>query len=307
MKIFSLLLLSFNLFAATSAKLALNWKPEQEFGGFYAAQLNNHYQKNNLAIDILEGGTTTPVVQLVASGKAEFGILSGDEVILAHQNNMDIVAIYNVYQTSPMMIMSHKEKKAKNLQDVFTGGILAVEKGHPYFKFLETKYDLSKTKVVPYTGGVREFLANKELSQQGFITSEPIAAKKAGAQVDTFLVSDAGYDPYTEVVVTTKKYYEKNKATVDAFLKATHNGWKDYLNKKDTTEKVNAHMHKLNPTMDIATLNEGAKAQINLIVNKKYPLGTFSEERWNKLAKQLVDLKVVKTIKPAKEYFIEFK
>jgi ABC-type nitrate/sulfonate/bicarbonate transport system substrate-binding protein len=39
-------------------RLALNWKPEPEFGGFYAAPFSN----NGLDVEILPGGAGTPTV-----------------------------------------------------------------------------------------------------------------------------------------------------------------------------------------------------------------------------------------------------
>src|SRR4051794_36737259 len=60
-------------------KLALNWKPEPEFGGFYAAP----YSKHGLDVEVLPGGSGTPTVQMVGAGSVNFGIVSADEVILA--------------------------------------------------------------------------------------------------------------------------------------------------------------------------------------------------------------------------------
>ncbi|HEX5638061.1 MAG TPA: ABC transporter substrate-binding protein, partial [Gammaproteobacteria bacterium] len=37
--------------------LALNWKPEPQFGGFYAAQVSGYYEKNDLDVKIMEGGS----------------------------------------------------------------------------------------------------------------------------------------------------------------------------------------------------------------------------------------------------------
>src|ERR1700684_3655251 len=69
-------------------KLALNWKPEPEFGGFYAAP----YAKYGLDVDILPGGAGTPTVQMVGAGSVDFGIVSADEIILARSHGNDVVA-----------------------------------------------------------------------------------------------------------------------------------------------------------------------------------------------------------------------
>src|SRR5690349_23770533 len=41
---------------AVKLQLALNWKAEPEFGGFYAAKLAGYFEKRGLNVDITEGG-----------------------------------------------------------------------------------------------------------------------------------------------------------------------------------------------------------------------------------------------------------
>ena len=40
----------------TQVRLALNWFPEAEHGGFYAALVHGYYQKRGLQVEILGGG-----------------------------------------------------------------------------------------------------------------------------------------------------------------------------------------------------------------------------------------------------------
>jgi NitT/TauT family transport system substrate-binding protein len=80
-------------------KLALNWKPEPEFGGFYAANANGNYSKHNLNVEIIGGGDQVP--QMVAAGQVEFGIVAADELITARAKGIDLVAVFAVYQTNP--------------------------------------------------------------------------------------------------------------------------------------------------------------------------------------------------------------
>ena len=71
--------------AGEKVKLSLNWVPEPEFGGIYAAQQNGNFAKHGLDVEIVPGGAGTPTWQLVAGGKAQFAVASADEVIIARQ------------------------------------------------------------------------------------------------------------------------------------------------------------------------------------------------------------------------------
>lgn len=298
-------LISVSIFAApTKVRLILNWKPEAEFGGFYAAKLAGHYEKAGLDVEILPGGVGTPVIQMVEGGKAEFGISSADEVVISRAKGASLIALFAAYQTSPTAIMTRSERGFKHLKDVFTNeGTLAAERGLAYMRFLEKKYGFSKLKIVPYIGGVSQMQSDPKMSQQCFLFAEPLQARKAGLKPQAFLVAESGFNPYNTIVITQDGYLKKNPEVVEAFVKATRQGWEAY--QKNPTA-ANKHMAELNPTMDLETFTEGAKAQSELIENgetKKHGIGTMNEERWTVLAQQLKDLGLVDKTFPAATYF----
>ena len=276
---------------AEKVPLALNWKPEPQFGGFYAASLNNETaQRNRIALEVTPGGAGTPVVQMVAAGQFNFGIASADEVIVARARGADVVAVFAAYQTNPQAIMTHAENGFKTLADVYASkGTLAIQKGLPYALYLDKKYAGKKAAViVPYLGGIQNFLADKNYSQQCFATSEPLAAEKLKAKVKTFLVAEEGFNPYTTVLVVRGDFLKSNKELVSRVVDTVRAGWKAYLVDPTAT---NARMHELNKSMDLATFAESAKAQKPLIETAS--LGVMTEARWTTLRQQLVDLKLV--------------
>lgn len=293
--VLSLILISGNLFAADPIRLVLNWKAEPEFGGFYSAALEGIYKKHGLDVEIVEGGSGTPTVQMLANKKVEFAIVSADEIILSQDRKTTnkVKALFAVYQTSPYIIMSHAEKGYKNLKDVFQSeGILSVQSGLPFYPYLVKKFGKPKVQIVPYLGGIGSFLKDKNFSQQGFATTEPTAAEKAGAKVKTFLIADEGFNPYLVVLATTEEVLKKKPEVVTKIIQATREGWISYL--KDPTA-TNKHMAKLNKALDLDTFNKGAKIQEPLIVIKGTEIGSMSESRWVTLVDQLHDLGLIKT------------
>jgi NitT/TauT family transport system substrate-binding protein len=300
MKLFLLLILfTSQALAVTKIKLALNWKPEPQFGGFYAAQINGEFKKRNLDIEILEGGSGTPTVQMLANKTLPFAIVSADEIILSQDRNVKskVIAIFATYQTAPYMIMSHKARGFKNIKQVFDSleGNISIQSGLPFYIFLANKFGKPNVQVVPYLGGISHFLNNPKLSQQGYITSEPLLAKKAGVEVNSFLVADEGFNPYVTVLAINADYLKENPELVTQVVQAVRAGWKAYL--KDPTP-ANLHMSKLNKSMDLETFKLSAEAQKSLIQNKetaKVGLGIMNKERWQTLIQQLTDLKLIKS------------
>ena len=166
----------------TKVKLALNWVPEPEFGGFYAAREGGAYLRQGLDVDIMGGGAGVPVLQMVATGRADFGTVGGDELVTARARGADVVAIFATFQTSPQGIMVHASRKLGNLRDAFHPGTLAIEPGLPYAGVLEEairvgrRADRSRT-----TAASRDFSRIPNFGQQCYVTSEPIAAKMQGS------------------------------------------------------------------------------------------------------------------------------
>lgn len=292
--------------AATPAAvtLVLNWKPEAEFGGFYAAEVDGAYANENLKVKILPGGVGTPAVQMVGAGQAEFGVSSADEVMLAQDRGADVVAIFSVYQTNPQCLMFRADRDAKDIPALLSSGILAVQRGLPYFQFLEKKYGPIKAKVVPYLGGVGQLAENPMVTQQGFEFSEAILAEKKNLKVKTFLIADSGFNPYTAVVITRRAYAEKNRDKVDAFRRAIALGWQAY---QRDPQPANVVMNKLNPSMDLDTLAKSAKAQSPLIESaetRKTGLGSMKLARWAELGEQLKSLGLIKKTKAPESYLL---
>jgi NitT/TauT family transport system substrate-binding protein len=284
---------------SVALQFALNWKAEPEFGGFYAAKLSGAFEKRGLNVEITEGGAGTPVVQMVANSKVPFGIAAADEVVLSQARGTDVVALFAVYQTNPQGIMVHPERGFKSIADVFAApGTLAIQSGAPYTLFLQNKFAKAKVNLVPYAGGLAQFLTDANYSQQCFVTSEPLLAKKKNKPAATFLIADAGFNPYGAVVVARRQYIDKNPKQVGDLIEAIRDGWSEYLR---APEAANGLMVKLNPAMDGATMKEAADVQKPYILTANAPnseLGKMTGERWTSLVDQMADLKLIKK-KPA--------
>jgi NitT/TauT family transport system substrate-binding protein len=243
----------------------------------------------------------------VASGQVEFAVASADEVVIARSNGADVVAIFTIYQTCPQGIMTHGSRGMKGIEDVFKQpGTLAMQAGLPYAAFLVKKYGTAPgLRIVPSPGGsIAAFLADPNFSQQCFVTSEPVLARQQGADPVTFLVADAGYNPYTTVLATSGSYLNGNRDVVNRMVMAVRDGWLSYVNDPVPGNQL---MQGLNRTMDDRTFADSAAAQKPLIVGDKEPrpaIGSMTNQRWQRLIQQLVDLKVIEQAPPAEACFV---
>jgi NitT/TauT family transport system substrate-binding protein len=288
----------------TKVTFALNWVPEPEFGGFYAARETGAYRRQGFDVDIRGGGAGVPVLQMVATGRADFGTVGADELVTARARGADVIAVFATFQTSPQGIMVHAARNLEGLRDVFQSGTLAIEPGLAYAAYLKNLYPWQDVKIVPYDGGVARFLADPMFAQQCYVTSEPIAAKRQGGDPQVFLVADSGFNPYTTVVIAKRELVAQKPEMVAAFVAASAEGWGAYLQDPRPTNEL---LGRLNSSMDAETLTAAAEAQKPLIeteLTKREGLGTMTTERWETLAKQLAELKLIDAAPATSELFV---
>lgn len=296
--------------AQTAVTLQLNWKPEPQFGGFYEGQRAGVYEKNGLKVDVRPGGVGTPTIQMVGAGQVPFAIVSADELVLARSKGNKVVALFAVYQTNPQAIMARASRNLTDIGQLFDGGTVALQSGLPYAQYLFKKYDVNKKKaagqvrIVPSPGGdLSVFRQDANYAMQCFATSEPLAAKAAGVEPKVFLVAEAGFNPYTTVLVTTEDYLAQNPQVCKQMVTAVRQAWTSYLANPADTDKL---MNGLNPTMDLKTMAASGEAQKPLIQTsetEKAGLGLMTEARWQALIDQMKDLGLVQNPPAAKDCF----
>jgi len=289
---------------ADPIELALNWKAEPQFGGFYAAQVRGFYAQQQLDVNVVEGGSGTPTIQMLAAGKVPYAIVAGDELIISRARGAgDVVALFATFQTSPQAIMTHAERGFTAIDEVMkSDGVLLWQAGLPYAQFFAKKYAPLTVRTAPYLGGIGNFQNDPTLSQQCFLTSEPLTAARAGLKTKTFLIAESGYNPYTTVLVTTRAHLQQHPDEAKKLVDAVRRGWEDYLRDPAPT---NRKMAELNKAMNAATFDESARAQVDLIKTAQIKqLGEMSAQRWQTLIEQLQDLKIIRRPVAAQQVFV---
>jgi NitT/TauT family transport system substrate-binding protein len=271
----------------------LNWFPEAEHGGYFAAEVHGGFAAAGVKVKILPGGPNSPVVQQVASGKIDFGVTNADRVLLGRAQEADVVAVMSPLQTSPRSIMVHEKSGIRSF-DALKNVTLAMSGGATWAQFLQKKLPLDGVRIVPSPGGsVVQFLREEKFAQQAYVFSEPFVAEKAGGDPYNLMVSDLGFNPYTSVLICRRETIEKHPELVRKMVEASIEGWQKYLSAPD---KTNRHIHKINHEMDLGILAFGAKALRPLCVNDEVSeeqLGRMTLARWKTLVEQLEDVEAI--------------
>lgn len=270
-------------------RIALNWFPDVEHGGFFAALVHGYYRDAGLDVELVPGRPDAPVLPQVAAGRVEFGVADASEVLVGRAQGVPIVALAAGLQHNPRCVLVHAESEARSLADL-RDMTLAMNTREPFAAFLQALYTWPEVRVVPYSGSLAPFLADPRAATQAYLFSEPLVAEAAGARVRCLLVADLGFDPYASLLITREELLAERRELAAKLTAATLRGWEQYL--RDPSA-ANAEIRARNADLGPDLLARSAAALAPLVRSEGAPVGHMTPERWKTLASQLVEIGLI--------------
>ncbi len=273
--------------------LMLNWYPEAEHGGFYAAQVNGTFEKHGLEVTLKPGGPNAPVAQELLTGRVEFAVGNADDVLLFCEQDADIVALLAPIQNTPRCILVREDSDVDSLTKL-SGLTLQANAGRPFVDYMKSQGLLNGVQVVPYPGTVTNFVADENTAIQAYSFSEPLLAEQQGVKTRKLMLSEAGFNPYASCLITTDSYISDNQDIVQRMVSACQEGWQAYLQESESANAAILADNQHGMTQE--ALNFGAEQLAPLCRTAEMSnedVGRMSQERWETLVKQFVELGLV--------------
>jgi ABC-type nitrate/sulfonate/bicarbonate transport system substrate-binding protein len=210
----------------------LDWNPNTNFSGLYAAKDKGYYLEEGLDVKIEEAGAN--VLPLVAANKAQFGISYQEQVTFARLNDsIPVVSIAAIVQHNSSGFASFKEKGIKTAAD-FEGksyGSWGTEVEEVTIKALMDKAgaDFSKVSIVTI-GETDLFAVIEKLADFAWIYYgwDGIAAELKGAELNFIPLRelDPAFDYYTPVIISSESLINEHPDLVKRFMRATARGYR---------------------------------------------------------------------------------
>ena len=223
-----------------------NWYAQAEHGGFYQAVAQGIYKKHGLDVTIRMGGPQVNIVQMMAASQADCVMGSSDiQMMQVREGGVPVVNVAAFFQKDPQVLIAHDD--VKTFEDLKGKTILiGAQANRGYWPWLKSKFGFTDAQTRPYTFNIQPFVADKDAAQQGYLTSEPYAIQKAGVKTTVLMFSDHGFPAYATTVTCMEKTLKDRRQQVEAFVKASAEGWKSYL---ADPAPANALIKKDNPNM----------------------------------------------------------
>jgi NitT/TauT family transport system substrate-binding protein len=270
-----------------------NWRAQAEHGGYYQAVATGIYAKHGLDVTVRPGGPQMNNPQLLAAGAIDFSMGSDSFNGLNFvRNNIPLVVVASIFQKDPRVLIAHPGQGHDSLAALKGKPILiASASRNNYWQFLRAKYGYTDDQIRPYTFNMAPFLADKTTIQQGFLTSEPLKAQKAGIKPVVHLLADNGYVSYATTLETRSQMVKERPDVVQRFVNATIEGWYSYL--YGDRSAANALIKKDNPEMDDEQLTYSHTKMLEYgIVDSgdalKLGIGAMTDQRWREFADSMI-------------------
>ena len=223
-----------------------NWYAQAEHGGFYQAVAQGIYKQHGLDVKIRMGGPQVNIVQMMAAGQSDCVMGSSDiQMMQVREGGVPVVNVAAFFQKDPQVLIAHDDvKKFEDLKDKTL--LIGAQAHRGYWPWLKSKFGFTDAQTRPYTFNIQPFVADKNAAQQGYLTSEVFALQKAGVKTTVLMFSDHGFPAYATTVTCMDKTLKDRQQQVEAFVKASAEGWKSYL---ADPAPANALIKKDNPNM----------------------------------------------------------
>jgi NitT/TauT family transport system substrate-binding protein len=246
------------------------------------------------------GGAQVNGLQLLLAGQIDMFMGSDLEVLQASARGLPVVTVAAVFQKDPVVLMAHPDvTRIEQLKGrpIFIGSASNLT----FWPWLKARYGFDDSQKRPYSFSIQPFLIDRSSATQGYATSEPYAAQKAGLNPTVFLLADLGYPPYAQTIVATRSYLARNPDRVRRFIEATAEGYKRYLADPASGDAL---IRKANPQMEEALLHYGQEKirSFGLVTGgdaARLGLLAMTDERWKQTAQFMTGAGM---LKPGTDY-----
>ncbi len=237
---------------AASVQLQLQWTPQAQFGGYYAAQEQGYYEEENLTVEFLPGGGDI-VPQQVGSAPdgPEFTIAWVPKVLQAREAGSDLIQIAQVFQRAATLavswgdsgILTPEDWEGKRvgawpfgneLEVIATATLAGLTEGEDYTR-VEQDFDMSEL-LAAYDGceasdtdcvDVAEAMVYNEYAQLLETTNPDTGELFTPADLNVLNYNDYGTAMLQDALWARESWLaeEGNEDVAIRFLRASFRGW----------------------------------------------------------------------------------
>ena len=286
--IFLLLFYSFPLSAdelpLDKVVLQLKWFHQFQFAGYYAAKAKGFYQQEGLDVEIRQRDPKLPVIGMVVSGQAQYGI-SDSSAVVNFANGDPVVALAAIMQHDPLVLISKKSSGIVSPQEMRGKKIMFDASGGNEAPIVAMMTEAGITSEfyshIPSTFSNEDLEYDRVDAMPGYVNDQPFYFKQKGIEINIINPLSYGLDFYGDILLTSRNELTENPLRAYKFRRASLRGWKYALENPDEIIDIILQQYQTDKSKEY--LKFEANGINKLILPDVIPLGSIDINRFKRV------------------------
>ena len=225
----------------------LKWLFNISVVGDLWADAHGNFARNGLKVAVKAGGPEKDAIKELEIGHAQFGVASADQVIRAVSKGSPIVVLAQLFQVNPLHWIYRPDRTPLKTPQDLKGKTIGITYGgndETIMRALLAKYNIKEDEVklfsvrydyTPFYQGEVDLWPLYRNAQAPIIGEK---LRKAGEAFDLMSPSKMGIQFVANSVVTTQKMLDERPQTVQRFMKALLEAWREALDPANADQAV---------------------------------------------------------------------
>jgi putative hydroxymethylpyrimidine transport system substrate-binding protein len=226
---------------STSVELMLDYFPNADHAGIYAAEAGGHFRQAGLDVEIREPPDPAAPIKQVAAGRVDLAISYEPEVLRARDQGLSVVSVAAIVQKPLTSIMSLPKAKVDEPADLAGKrvGTAGIDYQEAYLRAILTEAGADpgsvKLRNVGFGFSAALLTGKVDATLGAFWNYEGTELRLRGKRPRIIRIEDAGVPTYNELVlVANQDALERDGAKIRAFIGAVSRGTRDLREDADT-------------------------------------------------------------------------
>ena len=179
--------------------LQLSWFDQFQFAGYYMAKEKGFYKDIALDVDIKPFEFGIDIPNEVSKGAFDFAV-GRETLILEKSNNKKIIALYSLFQISPLVLISTKESNINTISDFKNKTIMTTidDASEVSLKsmIISNKINIKNLNFIKHTHNIDDLIEEKTDIISAYSSKAPYHLEKKGVKYK-YLPKGEYYGNYT--------------------------------------------------------------------------------------------------------------
>jgi signal transduction histidine kinase/ABC-type nitrate/sulfonate/bicarbonate transport system substrate-binding protein len=222
--------------------IQLSWFDQFQFAGYYMAKEKGYYKQLGLDVTIKPFEFGIDIPKEVSLGNLDFAV-GRETLILERKKEQKIVALYSLFQATPLVLLTTKESNINKINDFSNKTIRTTidDASEVSLKSMISSHNIKidNLNFIKHTHNIDDLINKKTDVISAYLSKSPYELQKKGIEYNVFDPKMYGFDMYSDFLFTSEKLINSDIKTVDNFKKASLKGWEyAYSNIEESADLI---------------------------------------------------------------------